>query len=621
MKRGLLGVFASLVCALSLGAGPAAAAPARQVGEQIDSYDVAISINVNNSIDVRETIIYDFGSGFRHGIERYIPEEFAFEGAKPDERSTYRRVTALTDFRASSSDAPADVNEITDKNNPGFTVFRIGDPNQTVSGKHTYVLTYRLDRVLNSFEGHDELFFNVVGTRWQVPIQGVTAAVSAPAPPTKVACYAGPEGSALPCSSAEIIDGAARFTNGPLAPGEGVSVVVALPKGAVDVLPPVLSEVWTVQSAFRPSPVSLAGGALLLVGGALMIGWLVWTRGRDRRFSGSATDAAFGNASGDEQRVPLTGGDVNPVEFVPPDGIRPGHMGTLWDEQANPLDVSAMIVDLAVRGWIRIDEVEPPQRTASGSGAGGDYDFVKLKAAAPPLKAEQTLLDGLFRDGPTIRLSVLKQHFAERLAAVESALYDDSVDLGWFPTRPDRVRARWHAIGLLVTVLGAGICALVAWRTHYGLLVLPLPILGLALLVLGGKFPHRTGRGTAMLGRVRGFKELFDVGEGERQRFMEQKQLFSEYLPYAIVFGCAEKWAETFAALGATPEEMGLGGWYTSPYAINPYMFGWAISSFSTSTAGSIAMATPSSTASSGMSGFSGGFSGGGFGGGGGGSW
>jgi uncharacterized protein (TIGR04222 family) len=384
----------------------------------------------------------------------------------------------------------------------------------------------------------------------------------------------------------------------------------------------VLSEVWTVQSAFRPSPVSLAGGALLLVGGALMIGWLVWTRGRDRRFSGSATDAAFGNASGGEQRVPLTGGDVNPVEFVPPDGIRPGHLGTLWDEQANPLDVSAMIVDLAVRGWIRIDEVEPPQRTASGSGAGGDYDFVKLKeAAAPLLKAERTLLDGLFRDGPTIRLSVLKQHFAERLAAVESALYDDSVDLGWFPTRPDKVRARWHGIGLLVTVLGVGICALVAWQTHYGLLVLPLPILGLALLVLGGRFPHRTGRGTAMLGRVRGFKELFDVGEGERQRFMEQKQLFSEYLPYAIVFGCAEKWAETFAALGATPEEMGLGGWYTSPYAINPYMFGWAISSFSTSTAGSIAMATPSSTASSGMSGFSGGFSGGGFGGGGGGSW
>ena len=69
-----------------------------------------------------------------------------------------------------------------------------------------------------------------------------------------------------------------------------------------------------------------------------------------------------------------------------------------------------------------------------------------------------------------------------------------------------------------------------------------------------------------MLGRIRGFKELFDVGEGDRQRFVESKQLFCQYLPYAIVFGMAEQWAETFESLGLSPEEMGVGAWYVSPY-------------------------------------------------------
>ena len=620
MKRLLL---LTMLCAtFVLGGASASAAPVRQFGEQITAYDVTVDIAKDNSIDVREKITYDFGPNSRHGITRYIPVSYPYDGAKPDSRSTYERRTELTDFRVTSTDAPTEVSDISDSKNPGYVIYRIGDPNQLITGTHTYVITYRLANVINGFEDHDELFFNVIGDKWDVPIVAPSATVTAPAAPTKVACFAGPTGSNLPCSTATIVDGTAKFANGPLGANEGMSVVVALPKGVLDPPVPDLAEVWSVGSAFRPSPISLIGGGLILLGGFAVIGWLVWTNGRDRRFAGSATDAAFGNTTGEEQRVPLRDRDANPVEFVPPDNIRPGHMGTLWDEQANPLDVSAMIVDLAVRGFIRIDEIEPPKQTALGTGSGGDYGFVKLREPdGTLLNAEGVLMEGLFQDGPSVQMSSLRQHFAPRLAKVESALYDDAVALDWFPTRPDKVRARWHGIGLLTLLVGAGICALVAWRTHYGLLALSLPILGVALLLLGSKFPHRTARGTAMLGRVRGFKELFDVGEGERQRFMEQKQIFSQYLPYAIVFGCADKWAKTFADLGATPEEMGLGVWYTSPYGINPYMFGWAISSFATSATGSMAMAAPSSSASSGMSGFSGGFSGGGFGGGGGGSW
>ena len=75
---------------------------------------------------------------------------------------------------------------------------------------------------------------------------------------------------------------------------------------------------------------------------------------------------------------------------------------------------------------------------------------------------------------------------------------------------------------------------------------------GLALLVAAGHMPSRTGKGTAMLSRVRGFRRLFDEGEEDtRARFAEQHDIFSQYLPYAIVFGCTKKWAKAFEGIAA----------------------------------------------------------------------
>ena len=102
-----------------------------------------------------------------------------------------------------------------------------------------------------------------------------------------------------------------------------------------------------------------------------------------------------------------------------------------------------------------------------------------------------------------------------------------------------------------------------------------------------------------------------------RSRFAEQHNIFSEYLPYAIVFGCTEKWARAFEGLDA--EALGTGGWYTGhDGALNALVLASAMDDFGTAATGTLYASQPSS---SGSSGFSGGFSGGGGGGGGGGSW
>jgi uncharacterized membrane protein len=119
-----------------------------------------------------------------------------------------------------------------------------------------------------------------------------------------------------------------------------------------------------------------------------------------------------------------------------------------------------------------------------------------------------------------------------------------------------------------------------------------------------------------MFRRSLGFRRYMTVAETERQRFAEGANIFSEYLPYAIVMGCTEKWAERFKDLESVPGTNG-DGWYVGQAAFAPLLFASSINNFSSS----ISSAISSTPASSGSSGFSGGSSGGGFGGGGGGSW
>ena len=170
--------------------------------------------------------------------------------------------------------------------------------------------------------------------------------------------------------------------------------------------------------------------------------------------------------------------------------------------------------------------------------------------------------------------------------------------------------ARFTNSASLVSVL----VALTA-KTHVALVGIPVALAGLFLLGAAHWMPRRTAKGYGVLQRARGFKRFIDESEKERARFAEKRNLFSEYLPYAVVFHATDKWARAFAGLdGELPDA---GGWYVSPYPFTLAAFSSSMDGFTTTTAGTIA----STPGTSGSSGFSGGFSGGGGGGGGGGSW
>jgi hypothetical protein len=361
---------------------------------------------------------------------------------------------------------------------------------------------------------------------------------------------------------------------------EHLTVVVGLPAGATGGRP-IFERRHTVATAFAVNAVTtaaLAGLLALLVGG---LGALYLLRGRDARVVGKKA------AEGDH--APVAGS-----EFEPPDGVRPGQIGTLIDERADVIDVTATIIDLAVRGHLLIEEED---RARTGRL---DWALRRLDRQAPEdlLRYERLLLDALFTapDGSAreaVRLSELGGTFATGLAEVRSAMYDDVVEHGWFARRPDTVRSRWTIAGMVLTVLGVAGTVALALTTDYALVGLAVIIAGAALTYGGQYMPAKTARGATVLAHTIGFRAFLERGElpegaagemGPRQRIA----LFSRFLPYAVVFDAVPKWARTVEDAGEQAERADNLYWYEGPAEWDLTKFAESMRTFTLATSGSI---------------------------------
>ena len=592
----------AFVAALLVLTGVLAFAPAAhaQTGEEtIDRYRVAIDVGAAGRLQVSEVIDYDFGTNYRHGIYRYIPVRFHYD-------SKYDRVYKISNIHVTgSADTPSEIKVSDNSNNK---VIRIGDPHTTITGRHQYTITYDVRGAFNHFADHDELYWNAIPTNWNPPVvmHDVEVVVHTPVPTTQLACFAGPEHSTLPCptiSGAGTTDESFGATD--LAPADAFTIVAGVPVGSVGKVAPILDERWAASRAFAATTTTVPVAAVLTALIALLVGRMLWRRGRDRRLL----------AAGGEAPVPMFDHDATPVQYRPPDDLRPAQVGVLVDERADPLDVTATIIDLGVRGYLAIEQI--PDK---GIFSKGDWKLTRKKPDDDQLLPyERKLIDALFDDGDEVLLSDLKHHFSSTLHEVQDDLYKDCVSKRWFLRRPDLTRGLWLGLGIAVFIVGAGVVGVVAAFSHAGLAVLPLVLAGVLVIAVHNRMPARTGAGTATLGQVLGFRRFITTAETERMQFAEEQGIFAKYLPYAIVFHATKQWAKRFAGLDASSPAMAGMGWYISPYPFNPIAFGSSMHDFTITTAGTISAAPPSASGGSGFGG--GGFAGGGGGGGGGGSW
>ena len=572
-----------------------ASAAVADEGWTITSFNSDVVIAADSTITVREDIQVDFGKLQKHGIFRTIPLRYRYSDSQ--DRFFDLTVQSVTD---GTNPRPYELSVDNDNQ-----VIKIGDPSFTVSGPQRYVITYTVAGAMNSFADHDELFWNVDGNLWPAPKLSVTSTVHVPTGSfQKAACYEGPPGSTTNCTVTPAGSTIQYASTRTLAVGEEMSVVAGLNKGAVTVPPPMLEPRLRLfpQDYFDINPLTVALAILVLVVGLGLVAWNWWTHGRDREYLTQyylTNDPRQGAA-------PLMAHEPVTVEFGPPQNMRPAELGLILDERADQKDVTATIVDLAVRGFLTIEEVADQT----------DWNLTWKGADASKLMPyEQTILGGLFAGRTQVKLSELKGTFAPTLSTAEQEIYKDAVSRQFFRSSPQQSRTAWGCMGVAVLIGGCALAVILGGALGWGLVGVSVAVIGIVLTATFPFMAQRTAAGRDLMQHTLGFRLYMTTAEKYRQQFAANAGIFTQFLPYAIVFGCVALWAKAFDGIDTS----GVSGWYVGRGPFQAALLASSLESMNSTMSSAISYTPPSAGSRGGFGG--GGFSGGGFGGGGGGSW
>ncbi|MFA7244603.1 MAG: DUF2207 domain-containing protein [Candidatus Magasanikbacteria bacterium] len=598
------------------------ASPVR--AEKIDNFVTNIKINSDSSFHVQEKIDYDFENSERHGIYRDIVYKYNINDI----------IYIINIDSVSVTDEKNNKVNFVVSDSSGEKNIRIGDADILVSGRKTYIINYDVERALNSFENHDELYWNVTGNGWEVPIENVETTIelptSSPLLNSQVTCYAGDYGSKDICTSfdfkfvansTENISGAVFHTKDLLA-NQGMSVVLGFAKNIVDIKveknPSLKSETNDLESFILDfsKNISIFVGSsknsvetqtteqlsdfplwlgivliiLLFVGLpilVLIIMILLWYfKGRDENLH-----------------------DPIIAQYDSPENLPPGVVGTILDEKVDKQDISSEIIYLAIAGYFKIVRTETKQFI----GKKVDYTLEKLKEADDNLKEYQKILfNAFFKKGNSVKLSDLKYELFVDYKKASKEMYKFVGDNEYFVKNPAKVKLHYNIVGFVFIGLGMMTFPIFTFFSVTGLC-----FSGVIIILFAAIMSKRTLKGIKARNYILGLKEYIRVAEKTRIQFHNAPEknpaTFEKFLPYAMVFGLEKEWAKQFEGIYLQQPT-----WYSGAdlATFSAISFVNDLNNFGVVANSSFSQ---NSGASSGFS--SGGFSGGGFGGGGGGSW
>jgi uncharacterized membrane protein YgcG len=578
-------------------------------GERIDLMDSTITVNTDASISVREGIIYNFYNTYHHGIYRDIPVKY--------------KTKAGGAFRLKISDI-----SVTDENfnRYPFTIssvgnsqrIKIGNPNETITGIHKYIISYNVENPIGFFENYDEIYWNGTGNEWTVPIAEARVKVVLPKYLKKeefdrISCYKGALGSTGSCewSIVDVTNGISKglynavqfYSPNSLQAREGMTVAVGFPKGLVDAT--------NAPTAFEK-----------IFGNVVYEGWIwfiipiilfivlyrYWSKnGRDPKGTGII--------------VP---------QYNSPDNLSPMQIAYILNKSFGE-SLSGEIVFLATKGYIKINHITKKTFFIDSD----DYEIEKVKNYDSSLKPFQIkLLDRLFTFskggedgaiGSKVEISNLVNKFYPINREIEREVEETLIADGYFPgskygglhSPSNRGIAKRIVTALSTSLLFLFFVGPMIMATFGPMLILVLILTAIICSFFYVIMPRMTEKGVKTMEHINGFKMYLSVAEKDRIDFHNAPEknsaTFEKFLPYAIALGVTDKWMEVFKGIN-----MQNPSWYSDStgHAFSMMAFSSSMSNFSHVASQSFVSAPGSSSGSGG-----GGFSGGGGGGGGGGSW
>lgn len=543
--------------------------------ERIHSFALTAVIREDRTVAVREVIDYDFGAESRHGIVRLIPSD----GGAP-QRVTVESATAPDDVRISSVGNDTEV--------------RIGSPDEEVTGRHRYVVSYVLDATIVG----DQFALDAIGATSEVPLTHARVTVLG-ATLASTRCTVGSPGSRDEC---DLVDdgGAYRVSEDRLGDHEGITVDGRITATHAAEMPePAPFEDRDGSARLTWAGIVLALGALV----ALVTFVVCRQVGRNEVAGGGATEAAFADGSptfGARRVADVDMGELAGLEFVPPRDVEPWQASVIARETIDDRTIGAWFSGLAAHDVIALEK--------EGSG-------VVLRPGPAAAAADATtapILNRALGGRGEISLGRYDPAFAGAWKEAGAAIDGWTVGSGTFRRRPPRYGQGGCLTGVAALVpflvigaisatsdLGGGL------RTAFAAVALALVVpAGVALVAYRRLTRALTARGSAIALRTESFRRFLHDSEAQHVEWAWEHGLLREYSAWAVALGEADAWNAAMSASSVPPAEVS-----TTTGILAPAIYA---SSFSSATT-----APSSSSSGGGGGGFSGGGSVGGGGGGG----
>ena len=454
-------------------------------------------------------------TGEWHGIHRFIPIEYP--GPRGTNYTLFLDVSSVTDGSGGKLKYDSSTSN-------GFRDLKIYIPG-AVDTERTVEITYLVRNGMRFFEDHDEFYWNVTGNDWPVPIDHASAFVAFPdaaAGSLRAQAFTGVYGSAGHDATSEVKGADCSFdTVNPLPMRGGLTIDIYIPRDILKEPSGFTRFIWFIGS----NPI------VFLPFWAFAIMYFTWWKwGRD----------------------PDPGVSVAPM-YEPPKGLSPAEAGTLLEDKIHPRDITSTIVDLAVRGFIKIEEVDDKGLVFHHK----DYILHSLKPVSEwsdLAPHEKVMLTNIFTGGDVTPLSSLKNRFYTAIPAVRQDIMAALKNKGMYLLDPDTANG-YSFVALLVIVapfLASQFSGFKNVFSSVGLLV----GCGIISAIIWWLFAREMTAKTVTGGRTRvavlGFQEFMNRVDADRLKRMPP-DTFEKYLPYAMALGVEHRWAQAFAGIVQNP--------------------------------------------------------------------
>ena len=610
--------------------------------EHILSFDSDIVISKDAETTITEKIkVYAEGLNIKRGIFRSLPLWRNINGKKT--RIKYDIISV----RKNGSKE----NYHTENTSDDYGIY-FGDKDIILSpGVYEYELKYKTNDQIGFFKEYDEFYWNVNGALWNFPVDEISAKVTLPegAKIIQQSCYTGSYGSTTSnCVGKQLSENIVEWSAKNLGHNEGLTIAVGFNKGVFTPPPPPgMLEKYGILAALIVAALGLFG--------YFYSSWQKY---------------------GIDPQKPV----VYP-QFNSPQNLSPASLGYLENEYYSPQMISAAIVSLAVKGFIKI--IEDDKRIL-GIFGGKEYTLEKIKEQDQTLpKEEINLMNKLFADGEKtvsfdgkynskiesavndFKASLKFQHdgflskgnnssklvspmlsiialYALGLFLSYKVSYNDShmaagitlgaislfvgIFISIFFERSIVVKVVFGLISIaLILIFGAIFLAdserseNLGFYGSYGFLIFG--FIGMILFQYLIKQPTPEKLETQSL--IEGFKMYLGTAEEKTLQFHNPPemtpQVFETMLPYAMVLGVDKIWGQKFQNMLKTSSLANQQ--YNSSWYVGSSMMNMNFANTLTSSLSQSIASSSTQPSSSGSGSGGGGFSGGGGGGGGGGGW